>query len=427
MRRVLGSVLVVALFASALLAPTAGAKVRYPRLDPSFGSGGYVALPGELPGPSNGSMRLEAFGAARSGAVYATETSLVGGRCGTKCLYDAFLARVNSNGAIASTFGGSGRVQIGSNVERVAPPIADLEGRAVVATLSGRTVTVRRYLANGSIDSSFGSGGTTSIDFGPGPEGFWLRPELALDGEGRILVALSIYSEGTSIAVASSLARLHPDGAVDNGFGSAGIVPLGAQPGQNGIAFGTSNAIYMWGGSVSGPYLHRISAKGRIDTAFNARADRSLVNVSARGALEYRNSVLIPRSGGKLDLYGGDGLLRLRSNGATETKFGEGGVKLLGWSILAATLVGNGKVLGLGTSSEGVSLVRLKSNGKPDRSFGQEGAQLIEGVDEEEEGGLSLAWLNGRRAQVLNLGSSFCRSYCAPKPTLVRYRIGPKG
>ena len=58
MRRILGCALVMALFASVLLAPSAGAKVRYPQLATGFGSGGYVSLPGELPGPQSEPTRI---------------------------------------------------------------------------------------------------------------------------------------------------------------------------------------------------------------------------------------------------------------------------------------------------------------------------------------------------------------------------------
>src|SRR5690242_18919958 len=135
MRRVLGCALVVALFASALLAPGAGAKLRYPRLDSSFGSGGYVSLPGELPspGPANERMRLEALGVAPDGSVYASETSLVGGSCGLdKCVQRGFVAKVKADGTVASTYGGSGRVEVGNAIEHLSPTISDSEGRALV-------------------------------------------------------------------------------------------------------------------------------------------------------------------------------------------------------------------------------------------------------------------------------------------------------
>lgn len=424
MRRVVGCALAVALFASALLAPSAGAKVRYPRLDPSFGSGGYVAVPGLPPAAGGEPTTLVGFGATRSGAAYATEARPVPNTCRDRCLVDALLVRVNANGGVASTFGGAGQVAVAGGVEVVAAPIADLEGRAIVATLNGTAVTVRRYLADGSVDSSFGSGGATSIQLGGGNPRY-RELQLALDGEGRIVVAANAPQWFKSEPAASgALARLLPGGALDGGFGSGGVVQLAALVPASGITFGSNDAIYLGGSVENKPYLNRISAKGRIDTEFNARANRTLANVSARGALELRSMVLVPRPGGLIDLFGGDGMLRLKSNGKAEPKFGEGGVKLLGWSIIAATLVGHGKVLGLGASSEGVSLIRLKPSGKPDRSFGSEGAALIEGVGEGE--GLALAWLSGRRTMVLDLGRSWCRYECPSKPSLIRYRIGPK-
>lgn len=425
MRRNVGWALLAVLVVGALLAPSAGAKVRYPRLDDSFGSGGYVSLPGQIPGPGTQPMRLESLSAAPGGAVYATETSMGGGSCGLgRCGYQVFLARVNSDGSIASTFGGSGKVEVAGDVDAVGRAVSDLEGRALIATSTGSSVTVHRYLADGSADPSFGSGGATTFDCGCGTvANRTLR--LAVDGQGRTVLSIS-NPGGAGYSVVAAAARLLPSGAVDSSFGQGGVVQLGAQPIAFGIAFGTNDAIYMWGNSygASGtPYLHRVSAKGRVDTTFNAKADQTLRNVSSRNALDLWKTVLVVRPHGLLDLYGGDALLRLRSNGTAEAKFGEGGVKPLGWSILAATLVGNGKILGLGSSSEGLSLIRLLSNGKPDRSFGQEGARVIEGPEGES---FSLARLNGRRAQVLSLGLSTCRNACEPSPTLVRYRIGPK-
>jgi hypothetical protein len=240
------------------------------------------------------------------------------------------------------------------------------------------------------------------------------------------LISVSAIS---GLPTSLTLARLLPGGAVDGSFGTGGVLRLGAQAAPLGIAFGTGNAIYMWGSPCcegTQPFLHRVSAKGLIDAQFDATADRTLANVGARGALDYRNAVLVVRPHGMLDLYGGDGLLRLRANGKAETKFGQGGVRALAETIIAATLVGNGKILGLGSfSEEGVSLVRLEENGRPDQSFGIEGERLVEGVYEGE--GLTLARLNGRRAQVIDLGAGFCRYSCTSSPTLIRYRIGPKG
>lgn len=418
--------LAVVLLGGVLLAPGAGAKVRYPQLATGFGSGGYLALPGQMAAPAGEPARLESISAAPGGAVYVTEAALVGGRCGfDKCLSRGFLARVNSDGSIATTFGGSGHVEVGGAIERLSPAISDRQGRAVVVSQEGSKLSVHRYLADGSVDSSFGNAGVTAFDCGCGATGS-RQLELAIDGSERIVVSVNTATSGTPVA--ETLARLLPSGAMDGGFGSGGILQLGALPPPLGIAFGSNGAIYTWGegfGVSPVSYLHRVSVRGRIDTTFNASADKTLSNVGARGAVDYRNAVLVVRPHGLLDLYGGDGLLRLQANGKAETKFGDGGVRQLGWSILAATLVGNGRVLGLGETSEGVSLIRLQSNGRGDRSFGTEGARLIEGASTEE--GLSLARLNGRRAQVIDLGARpGCRQACGPHPSLVRLRIGPK-
>jgi uncharacterized delta-60 repeat protein len=422
--------LVAALFASALLAPNAGAKVHYPRLDPSFGSGGYVLLPEWLPGPQSEKATLQSLAAAPGGAAYATETSLIGNTCNTgKCEYRSFLARVNSDGSIATTFGGGGRLEVASGLNRLGTVTSDAQGRALVVTLSGSSITVHRYLADGTVDNSFGGGtGATTFDCGCGSSALGYRPTLvALDGRERLVVSYNTAASGGGSAT-ETLARLLPDGGLDSGFGSDGIVQLGPEAAPNGISFGSNDAVYLWGqrNAQAPVFLNRVSAKGRIDSTFDARVDQTLTNIVARGVLRERIADVVVRPHGLLDLYGGEKLLRLRSAGTVETKFGHSGVRSPGWSgVIDAMLVGNGKTLGLSWSGDGVSLFRTLANGRPDPSFGSSGARLIEGVSLEEE--LSLAHLNGRRAQILNLGVNSCRFSCGQTPSLVRYRIGPKG
>jgi uncharacterized delta-60 repeat protein len=425
MRRNLGWALVVVLFMGALLAPAAGAKARYPRLAQGFGTGGYLALPGQLPGPTGETTGLESLAAAPGGAVYASESAQVAGSCRNGCLYRVFLARVNSDGSIATTFGGSGLVEIGDTAEEVSPVVSDPEGRALVVTTQGSKVTVHRYLPDGSADAGFGGAGATSLDCGCAASFRQLR--VAVDGQGRVVVSISVEGNLTT-ARSSTLARLLPSGAIDGRFGSGGVLQLGPQPATLGIAFGSGNAIYLWGAACceqTASYLHRVSAKGLIDSQFDARADKTLANVASRRAIDSGNALVV-RPHGLLDYYAGPGLLRLRSDGNAEVKFGQSGVRALPEEVVAATLVGHGRTLGLGAMSGGeMSLLRLQADGRPDRSFGSEGEKLIEGVLREE--GVSLARLKGRRAQVLDLGATFCRyGGCLPHPSLIRYRIGPK-
>jgi uncharacterized delta-60 repeat protein len=430
MRMPLGRALAAVLVLGALLAPTAGAKVRYPFLAPSFGSDGYLPLPSQMAAPEGESSQLESLGAAPSGAVYATESVLVGGNCGPdNCRYRGYLGRVDPDGSIATTFGGSGRVEIGTNIEQLAPVISDPQGRALVVTADGSNVTVRRYRSDGSLDAGFGGAGATTFDCRCGAPPY-RQLEVGVDGQERIIVSIGV-SDRAGAGSASILARLLPGGAIDGSFGNGGVLRVGSERPPLGIAFGSGDAIYVWGygpySSCCEPvtaYVHRISAKGLIDARFDATADRNLANIGPGVGFNHSNLLLVVRPQGRLDFYVGSALIRLRADGRTDTKFGTGGVRSQAREAFAATLVGHGRTLGLGMTSGGVTLFRLQADGRPDRSFGQEGETRIDGV--EVEGGLTLARLNGRRAQVLDRGYTFCRGRCAPNPKLVRYRVGPK-
>jgi uncharacterized delta-60 repeat protein len=345
--------------------------------------------------------------------------------CTGKCLQEATLARVNSDGTVASTFGGAGLVKVDGSVEALSPPAVDPEGRPLIATSVSGAVTVHRYLPDGSPDPSFGSGGATTFACGCGTPRF-TQLRLAIDAQGRTVVAvanLAFSGESGQAAVA----RLLPGGAVDAGFGG-GVVQLGVQSGARGIGFGSGGAVYLWGAGCCTRvgYLHRVSAKGQIDTAFDARSDTSLANVAARGVLTFEQSSLVPRPHGFLDLYAGEGLLRLRSNGSVEGKFASGGVKTLPIAVTTAIPVGNERTLALGYDgmTGEAKLARFGTNGGLDRSFGSAGTVPVEGLSG--EGELGLAHLRGRRALVSTLGESFCRTSCEARPTLVRYRLAPK-
>jgi uncharacterized delta-60 repeat protein len=124
------------------------------------------------------------------------------------------VTRVRPNGSVDRSFGEGGTVKISAEGVAVAP-----KGRVLVATASNTSESaksskarVTRLLPNGRRDPSFGVGGSASVDFG-GRYDYGKAVAVAPDGD-ILLAGLSDYS----IAVA----RIEPDGSLDRSFGRNG-------------------------------------------------------------------------------------------------------------------------------------------------------------------------------------------------------------
>jgi len=55
------------------------------------------------------------------------------------------------------------------------------DGKIIVVGTSGNDIAVARYKSNGTLDTSFGSGGTTTINFGGVDQGFAVQ--IQADGQ----------------------------------------------------------------------------------------------------------------------------------------------------------------------------------------------------------------------------------------------------
>ena len=105
------------------------------------------------------------------------------------------LARLNNDGTLDPTFGANGRVLtlFGSQNAEALGVAIDPVGRIVASGSSGSTATrdgagrdfaFARYLPNGTLDPSFGTTGTTSLDFyGGGDE----AADLTIQPDGKIV------------------------------------------------------------------------------------------------------------------------------------------------------------------------------------------------------------------------------------------------
>jgi len=192
------------------------AVVRYNSngsLDTGFGTGGIVTT-------NFGS----GVAAGNSVAVQLDGKIVVAGYYNTGGMANDFaVVRYNSDGSLDNTFDTDGKVTtaIGS-VSDVGYSVAiQSDGKIIVGGYAHIGTTddfaVIRYTSAGALDNTFDADGKVTTDFGSGTDWGY---SVALQLDGKIVVAGFGYSSGTKIAVA----RYNSDGTLDTGFDTDGKV-----------------------------------------------------------------------------------------------------------------------------------------------------------------------------------------------------------
>src|SRR5262249_46027009 len=151
-------------------------------------------------------------------------------------------------------------------------------------TFYAPTFAVVRLNADGSLDTSFGSGGLVLIQhFGtrtyfPGSSD--VARAVTVDASGRIVLAGSTYGDTGSDF---GMVRLNAPRSLDPGFGSVGKVILSIGMGltndaATGVVIAPTGKIIMAGNSSSGGVgshfaVARLNADGSVDTSFGTSGE----------------------------------------------------------------------------------------------------------------------------------------------------------
>src|SRR5262249_6508072 len=129
-----------------------------------------------------------------------------------------------SGGALDTTFGQGGAVltHFGAFNNDQAQAIAvQSDGKIVVVGSGGSTgndFEVVRYNPNGSLDTSFGSGGKVTTDFAGRGDA---AQAVVIQSDGKIVVVGSAYM-GSTTGTDFALARYNSNGSLDTSFGIGG-------------------------------------------------------------------------------------------------------------------------------------------------------------------------------------------------------------
>jgi uncharacterized delta-60 repeat protein len=332
-----------------------------------------------------------------------------------------------SAGGLDTSFGIGGLVSGGPIVKAQAvvvyPPSSPYAGKIVVGGYIPNATqayqwALERYNADGTIDTSFGSGGvvtSTSITIGGQNFSTVMVNGLAIQSDNKIVAVGPV-----GVPWEYGAARYNPNGTLDSTFNGGNKIGTGFVVTEVHVSTKKNTSTTDW------PIAVAIQADGRIVVAGFAKdfpgttvADFALVRYNTNGALDTnfgpnKNGIVVtPNFGGgndearaiaiqldgKVVVAGGTfnltgnpfdsipiamAVARYTSSGTLDSSFGSNGIVTglipTGFSAASASGVvvqSDGKIVAAGYSTNGtsnaVTLARLQTNGTPDPNFGNSG------------------------------------------------------
>ncbi|HEX8090004.1 MAG TPA: delta-60 repeat domain-containing protein, partial [Blastocatellia bacterium] len=307
--------------------PSSFALARYNTdgtLDASFGTGGRVTTDFDL-GSGAYDVAIQPDGKILAAGVAFSNVS---------DSQEFAIVRYNADGSLDSTFGSGGKVTtdfFGSSDVAFAVIIQGdgkivLGGTAIDQNLQRTDFALARYNTDGSLDTSFGSGGKITTDFF-GRANF--LNDLALQPDGKLIATGTAFNSNGDDLFA--LSRYNVDGSLDPTFGSGGKVTtlLGIRASAVGAGLQPSGKIVVAGDSLTDSGVHfalaQYNTDGTLDSTFGSSGKViSDVLGSAVALAIYPDGKIVV--GGITSFTDGDFILaRYNTDGSIDTTFGSSG------------------------------------------------------------------------------------------------------
>ena len=255
---------------------------------------------------------------------------------------------------------------------------------------------VGRYTSNGSVDTSFGSGGTATALFFSGLNSA-AAYAMEVQADGKIILAGATQFDGVSSKTQTAIARFNADGTLDGSFGTRGTVvtPIASIAEQySSIAVQADGKIVAAGnvkiGNNDQAVIARYNTNGALDAGFGSAG---IVKTPVSGSDVQANRVVIQADGklvvsGNIPLSDGTGrgfVFRYNTDGSLDSTFGIGGMVSVpvlfansNMSVNALLRQPDGKLVCAGAATlsngkRGFALARLNADGSPDIGFGSGG------------------------------------------------------
>jgi uncharacterized delta-60 repeat protein len=314
---------------------------------------------------------------------------------------DFAVVRYNADGSLDTSFGSGGKVttSVGSSDDYAKGVSIQSDGRIVVVGFSSNgsnnDFAAVRYNTDGSLDTSFGSGGKVTTPVGtasitPHDEAY----SVVIQPDGKIVAAGYARMSGTDYDFA--VVRYETNGSLDTSFGAGGKVttPVGpstADDRASAVALQTDGkilAVGSGGGSYGDIAVVRYNMNGSLDTSFGPSG--SGIVTTPVGTTYDVGRAVATQTDGKIVVagyfvnssFGQDfAIVRYDTNGSLDTSFDSDGkvtTTVSGGFDVASGIAtqADGKILVVGyndLSSGDFELVRYNTNGSLDASFGTGG------------------------------------------------------
>ncbi len=184
--------------------------------DSGFGANGGASVP--LGGGTNAAFSPSVAG-QQDGKVVLGANAFSGG---------VFVIRFTSAGSPDGSFGTTGQVGLPGMTTGGAVAIQP-DGKLLVAGGDGSDAVVERLTSGGGLDATFSGDGRATVDFGATD----VASDVALQPDGKIVIAGTAASGDQSDF---GVARLQPNGSLDTTFGDGGVSRVDFEPGDAGNA-----------------------------------------------------------------------------------------------------------------------------------------------------------------------------------------------
>lgn len=302
---------------------------------------------------------------------------------------------LGAEGDLDATFGSAGVTSVAQGSGCTVTALArQSDGRLVAAGYvqsggaAGRDGCLMRFTSAGQLDSTFGSNGVVTVDFGT--TGDWLNSLLILDN--NLIVAAGFkfqFGQPTPVIV-----RVNPDGSLDSSFGVVGKLDVYRMSGQFGstLLASADNGFYLGGNSGA---VMKYDKYGFLDSSYGSSgvAVTGISASTAKGCFAHGpdGSLFV---GGARHINGNSRgtIARLTSEGRLDSNFGTGGLVennvsttyYDSYDVIEFDPVTN-TVLALGTINGGnvptaykVFISRFKTDGLLDTDMGSQGTAIMD-------------------------------------------------
>lgn len=307
-------------------------------------------------------------------------------------------------GDLDTTFGGTGKIRtlVGGGADAGEAVVRQTDGKIIVAGTSENgsewnNFSLVRYNANGTLDTTFGSGGKVLVSSING--GATAVAVFTENGVTKIVVAgytvlgtnpSPFPGNPPSVDSAFMVAKFNADGTPDTTFDGNGIVftDFGASRAYaSAVAVQTDGKIIAAGRHASDAALARYNTNGSLDTTFDGDGKLTTGSLTGIYSIGIQSGKIVAAGG----TYGVNAaLVRFNSNGSLDTSFDGDGVAILdtdngttAYSLaFLSTSTEDQRIIVTGTDSNATSLeVMLWSrdavNGAPDTTIGTNGKLTV--------------------------------------------------